>query len=189
MKESEADYEMKKRVKLKNCPAGLFEFDGDLFLKTEYCSERIVEGTVHLKSIAYCVESGETFCGGVDSFVKRENLLVRPIDYDEVKERLLRKGNWKDGTVHDGVYEREGVVCSVCGEERDYETEAIEALEKQIPQKVIRRKCGDCPIDGCGTRCGYYTNRCPACKESVENEYDTEDKYCRNCGQALEWSE
>lgn len=30
-----------------------------------------------------------------------------------------KKGKWKEGTVHDGIYEREGVICSVCGDEFD----------------------------------------------------------------------
>jgi hypothetical protein len=30
-----------------------------------------------------------------------------------------QKGKWKEGTIHDGIYEREGVICSVCGDEFD----------------------------------------------------------------------
>ena len=125
---------MKRRVKLKNCPPGLFEFEGELFLKTEYGTEKCDKDMgVYVSSVAYCVESGENFAGGVSSLFKRENLLVRPIDYNKAVARLLQKGKWKDGIVHDGDYERTGVVCSICGEEQDYETDY-------------------CP--GCGTKMG-----------------------------------
>lgn len=56
---------------------------------------------------------------------------------------------------------------------------SIDALEKQIPQKVINE--------------GYfygYTHRCPACNSHVdEGSYGTKPKYCNECGQALDWSE
>jgi hypothetical protein len=50
---------------------------------------------------------------------------------------------------------------------------SITALEKQIPQKVIR----------------YfeitYQAECPACKGRIEAH--ASHKYCRLCGQAIEW--
>ena len=56
---------------------------------------------------------------------------------------------------------------------------AIEAIKKQVPQKVI-----------CDGYFYGYTYRCPACNSHVEREaYDTKDKHCRNCGQALDWGE
>ncbi|MBQ2348857.1 MAG: hypothetical protein II388_10910 [Clostridia bacterium] len=49
---------------------------------------------------------------------------------------------------------------------------AIEALEKQIPRKVIRSI--------------YNVRFCPICQGSVwQNRY--ESKYCFRCGQALKW--
>ena len=56
---------------------------------------------------------------------------------------------------------------------------SVEALEKQIPKKVINL----------GYFYGYATH-CPACKGQVEKRaYGIKDKYCRTCGQALDWSE
>lgn len=56
---------------------------------------------------------------------------------------------------------------------------SVEALEKQIPKKVVNR--------------GYfygYTYHCPVCESQVEKHaYCDNDQYCRTCGQALDWSE
>lgn len=54
---------------------------------------------------------------------------------------------------------------------------AIKALEKQIPKKVKNREfeCASCPE--CGTTVIMLANE-------LENE-----KYCPQCGQALDWSE
>ena len=54
---------------------------------------------------------------------------------------------------------------------------AIDALEKQIPKKVIAD--------------GYFyghAHHCPSCNVQVEKRaYGINDKYCHECGQALEW--
>lgn len=52
---------------------------------------------------------------------------------------------------------------------------AISALEKQIPIK---------PIDDTKPRDFFINIYCPVCKEPVTKRF----KYCRNCGQALDWS-
>ena len=57
--------------------------------------------------------------------------------------------------------------------------ETVEALEKQIPQKVkkVRHE----------TILGYaVTVRCPFCGGSVWQNAD-ESKYCFRCGQAIDW--
>lgn len=51
---------------------------------------------------------------------------------------------------------------------------AIEALEKQIPQKVVRRD-------------GNYN--CPACGKPAMAVSARKKKYCDFCGQAIDWSE
>ena len=59
-----------------------------------------------------------------------------------------------------------------------YANLAIEALEKQIPQKVINM--------------GYfygYACHCPACNKMVTNSSGIKGSYCYHCGQALDWSE
>lgn len=56
---------------------------------------------------------------------------------------------------------------------------AAQAIDKQIPKKVIHK--------------GYfygYTHRCPSCGNQVEKgAYGLNDKYCKTCGQALDWGE
>ena len=71
---------------------------------------------------------------------------------------------------------------------------AVEALEKQIPKKVIFGydeqdyvRCPQCkseiaPMDD---DCLLY--HCPGCGE--KDAILQGDKYCFNCGQALDWSE
>jgi len=60
--------------------------------------------------------------------------------------------------------------------ERDAIERAIEALEKQVPQKVKKYKgLNETACPECGIAFGYY-------------EYDDEKfDYCYNCGQKLDW--
>ena len=54
------------------------------------------------------------------------------------------------------------------------------ALEKQIPKKVIEK-----PSD-------YFylgDQYCPSCKEYVGFKQINHDKFCNNCGQALDWGD
>lgn len=64
-------------VRLIDAPVGLFEVDGVLAVKTQYCT-RHEDGTV--TADCYIVESGEYFWGGVDSAEERNNLMVTPVD-------------------------------------------------------------------------------------------------------------
>ena len=50
---------------------------------------------------------------------------------------------------------------------------AIQALEKQIPKKPKKDEY-----------CGFVDYACPICGRDVG---DSRTKYCRNCGQRLEW--
>lgn len=58
------------------------------------------------------------------------------------------------------------------------------ALEKQIPKKLI--------IDNCANYKNYI---CPCCKKQIIRKIDDgfvagrKQKYCDNCGQALDWGE
>ena len=57
---------------------------------------------------------------------------------------------------------------------------AIEALEKQIPKKVVK-------VD-------IWTYKCPICGANVETDcgdymLDYRLNYCDNCGQKLDWSD
>lgn len=60
--------------------------------------------------------------------------------------------------------------------ERDALERAIEALEKQVPQKIKKYKgLNETACPNCGFAFGYY-------------EYDDEKfYYCYNCGQRLSW--
>lgn len=55
---------------------------------------------------------------------------------------------------------------------------AIQALEKQIPKKVLNLMLN---ADGKTTK--VFKGICPCCQCIVTNEY------CSRCGQALDWSE
>ena len=57
---------------------------------------------------------------------------------------------------------------------------AIQALEKQIPKKVVKD--------------GKWSYRCPCCDECAETDcgdtfYDYQLDYCNGCGQKLDWSD
>ena len=60
-------------VMLMDAPVGLFLYDGELCMKTEYAS---IDGGVE----AYIVSSGETFWGGVTTGWERNHLEVIPVE-------------------------------------------------------------------------------------------------------------
>ena len=60
---------------------------------------------------------------------------------------------------------------------------ATEALEKQIPEKVIYESDGD--ADGHPV---YDVAYCPACNYSFEDSFDSWGaNYCPRCGKRLNW--
>lgn len=78
------------KVKLDDCPPGLFLFErGDyttLGFKSEYATTKEEHGvTVGLQCDAYVVSSGEYFWGGASDWRSRGNLLVTPLDMDADK--------------------------------------------------------------------------------------------------------
>ena len=58
---------------------------------------------------------------------------------------------------------------------------AIQALEKQIPKKVVLRHIRKYD--------GFDDGECPTCGNSVLRDGFSNDVYCDNCGQKLDWSE
>lgn len=58
----------KRRCRLVNCRPGLFLFDGELCLRTEYGVD------------SYIVSTGEAFWGGTGSHEARGRLWVLPVD-------------------------------------------------------------------------------------------------------------
>ncbi len=60
-------------VHFKDCPIGLFEFDGTLAVMVEYSDAMCGR-------LAYTVAGGEVFWGGVDDRYHRAMLLVQPCE-------------------------------------------------------------------------------------------------------------
>ncbi|WP_156967887.1 hypothetical protein [Methylosinus sp. PW1] len=76
-------------VSLEACRPGLFLFNGGLHFRAEYWSEVKENGVVvGSKPDAYCVASGEYFWGGTSDWRKRGELIVQPVDYNEVVDLL-----------------------------------------------------------------------------------------------------
>lgn len=80
----------------------------------------------------------------------------------------------------------------------DYETMdaigyAIYALEKQIPKKPVHDGCFD--SEGMWHEWNGINGRpydlCPNCNTNLccEMNYDNKPKYCKHCGQKLDWSD
>ena len=72
--------------------------------------------------------------------------------------------------------------------------EAIKALEKQIPQKVILGydeqdyiRCPQCKSEIAAMDDDCLLYHCPGCGE--KDAILQGDNYCFNCGQALDWSD
>lgn len=59
----------------------------------------------------------------------------------------------------------------------EHEKFVLECIEKQIPKK---------PILDTIFPSGVKWWRCPACRH---NNIETNDRFCHNCGQALDWSD
>lgn len=78
---------MSALVKLRNCPPGLFVYDGYIGFKTEYGVS--IGGQVTHWPDAYCIDSGEFFWGGATTHEDRAELLVLPIDADLTFARKL----------------------------------------------------------------------------------------------------
>ena len=58
---------------------------------------------------------------------------------------------------------------------------AVEALEKQTPKKIIRKRCN--------YQHSYLDElHCPTCTKFIGFPHTTHQKFCHNCGQLLDWS-
>ena len=74
---------------------------------------------------------------------------------------------------------------------------AINALEKQIPKKVIISPCNNCNKELCDCECEHFVAtyrddyRCPTCDSNgvYMQEYELRFDCCPNCGQKLDWSD
>lgn len=70
-----------------------------------------------------------------------------------------------------------------------------EARERQIEKKPIKTPdCSDCEKE-CNQNCISFscgeTYLCPTCHQNAifNSEYDMFYKFCKNCGQAIDWSD
>lgn len=70
-----------------------------------------------------------------------------------------------------------------------------EARERQIEKKPIKTPdCSDCEKE-CNQNCISFnygeTYLCPTCHQNsiFNSEYDMFYKFCKNCGQAIDWSD
>ena len=59
----------------------------------------------------------------------------------------------------------------------------IQALEKQIPKKVIWESAKN------GKIYAFYWACCPNCGSDIYDEEKEKFKFCPDCGQALDWSD
>ena len=66
---------------------------------------------------------------------------------------------------------------------------AIEALENQIPKKVIKQMCLNCDKTSCPEECENYSDLCPNCGSHLSNDVDFEYPNCPYCTQNLVWSD
>lgn len=64
----------KRKVRLGNCPIGLFMFQDEVCLKSEYW--------INDRPECYIVSSGEMFCGGVSDREEYCNLMVISLNID-----------------------------------------------------------------------------------------------------------
>jgi hypothetical protein len=81
-------------ITLKNCPTGLFMFDGQLCFKAETHTENVNTG--FLQTDAYTVPGGEYFWGKAPTSAERESLIVRPVIWQDLEgdlsgRRLLQR--------------------------------------------------------------------------------------------------
>lgn len=70
---------------------------------------------------------------------------------------------------------------------------AIEALEKQIPKKPLKRSFDYSELKGKSYYENYDDFLCPSCKKRIISNINggwvagRRQKYCDKCGQALDW--
>lgn len=62
---------------LKECPPGLFVFDNELCIKSEYYTQHENRSVMEV----FVASSGEYFWGGVNTYEARDKLMVIPCDW------------------------------------------------------------------------------------------------------------
>lgn len=174
-------------VRLVNAPIGLFEIDGVLVLKTQYCTKH-EDGTV--TADCYIVDSGEYFWGGVESAEERNNLMVTPVDMptltppNELMEALEAINNAAVAYIEGGPYEND-----LPGMELAVEIDRLSRDFVRPPNEALPVLVNDEPDRE------YIDYICPRCKNTISQrrrgqrmETVYQCKYHDNCGQRVDWS-
>ena len=152
-------------MKLIDAPIGIFRFDGELVLKTEYKSENKLSG----KYIpdCYIVRTGEYFWGGAKTANELNNLDVEPVDFAELLP-----------TVTDTISRQAAI--EACG---GYlvPVNIIKQLPSAQPEHIKGHWVDDCT---------YMGIQCSACGKSLQDYIHATEyaelmevpNYCPNCG-------
>lgn len=103
-------------MRLGDAPIGVFRFDGELVLKTEYSVD--IDGT-YIPD-CYIISSGEKFWGGMkskeDFKIKYNDLDVEPVDVE------VERGSAKWIKIKDGlIFKNRHYKCSYCNNSLDFD--------------------------------------------------------------------
>lgn len=173
-------------MKLIDAPIGIFRFDGELVLKTEYKSENKLSG----KYIpdCYIVRTGEYFWGGAKTANELNNLDVEPVDFAEllptVTDTISRQAAiealgekpvaWSKGEYERGLQNQWG-----------YDVSAIKQLQSAQPEYIKGHWICDRSWSegvGMGESYGHYW-KCDKCGHLEQGDWgECGCNFCSNCG-------
>ena len=156
-------------MRLIDAPIGIFRFDGELVLKTEYYSENKRNG----KYIpdCYIIRTGEYFWGGAKTVNELINLDVEPVDFAELLSTAtdtISRQAAIDAAMRD--------VSSIRTHEFNAGATRAANRIKQLPSAQPKRGKW---IDTGGYRAWYAREyRCSKCGDTMLGEAN----FCPNCG-------
>lgn len=162
-------------MKLIDAPIGIFRFDGELVLKTEYCSENKLSG----KYIpdCYIVRTGEYFFGGTKTANELNNLDVEPVDFAEllptVTDTISRQAAIK--ILHEALDAADQIADVPFGVYQNYR----DKMNDLPPAQPERQR---------GTWIEYIPEhgKCPFCGNQVDLLGDKANNFCSECGAKME---
>ena len=176
-------------MRLIDAPIGIFRFDGELVLKTEYYSENKQSG----KYIpdCYIVRTGEYFWGGAKTANELNNLDVEPVDFAELLS-----------TVTDTIGRQAAIEAAMrdvsCIRTHEFNAGATRAANriKQLPPaepKRIRGKWIYCEDSTADCVDGYRCDQCgffvPWDYTHKSIDYIKDYIFCPHCGMKNEVTE
>lgn len=163
-------------MRLIDAPIGIFRFDGELVLKTEYYSENKQSG----KYIpdCYIVRTGEYFWGGVKTANELINLDVEPVDFAELLSTVTDTISRQDAIDEANAW----LLDCLKVNKQDRSCGLIRRLEDLPSAHPKRGKW----IDTGGYRAWYAREyRCSKCGGTMLGEAN----FCPNCGERKETKE